>query len=107
MKPSNHYYEAHLNLGKMNSDLEKKLPDVLKEIEFKTTDIVSMPYKDLESEDFYIILTTKDSHLGTLTQRVKNSVSLLQELEYDVQRYKIESTIYDSKYEDKLELLNK
>ncbi len=105
MKPNWHYYEAHINLGDMSQLLEDGLMEVLGKIDFKTTDIVTMPYEGLEQEDFHTILTTKDSNLQVLTQRVKDSVNLLAGLGYKVNRYKIESTIFDSKYEDKLELL--
>jgi hypothetical protein len=105
MKPNWHYFEAHINLGQMSEALEEKLPRVLENINFKTTDIVAMPYEGLEQEDFYKIITTKDANLRALTSRIENSVSLLRYLGYEVQRYKIESTVYDSKYEDKLDLL--
>lgn len=104
-KPSYHYYEAHINLGNMDEVLEEGLMEVLNKINFKTTDIVTMPYEGLEQEDFHTILTTKDSNLKVLTQRVKDSVNLLIGLGYKVNRYKIESTIVDSKYEDTLGLL--
>lgn len=100
MKPTWHYYEAHINLGAMVEALAEGLPEVLNKINFKTTDIVSMPYEGLESEDFTVIITTKDSNLKILTQRVKDSVTLLSGLGYKVQRYKVESTITDSKYDD-------
>lgn len=100
MKPTWHYYEAHINLGEMAGALADGLPEVLNKINFKTTDIVSMPYEGLESEDFTVIITTKDSNLKVLTQRVKDSVNLLSGLGYKVQRYKVESTITDSKYDD-------
>lgn len=105
MKPNWHYYEAHLNLGPMDDILAEGLPEVLTKIGFKTTDIVNMPVAGLESEEFTVILTTKDSKLAILTERVSDSVNLLSGLGYNVQRYKIESTIYDSKYEDTLDLL--
>lgn len=98
-------YEAHINLGQMEKELEDKLQKVLENINFKTTDIVALPYEGLEQEEFYKIITTKDSNLRAITSRVENSVSLLQYLGYNVQRYKIESTIIDSKYEDKLDLI--
>lgn len=106
MKPNWHYYEAHVNLGEMNQELTDKLAAVLSQIDFKTTDIVSMPYDGLETEDFTVIITTKDSNLKSLTKRINDSVLLLSGLGYNVQRYKIESTIIDSKYEDKLDLLH-
>lgn len=105
MKPNWHYYEAHINLGDMVDTLADGLPEVLSTIAFKTTDIVSMPYEGLETEDFTVIITTKDSNLKTLVQRIKDSVNLLIGLGYNVQRYKIESTIFDSKYEDAMGLL--
>lgn len=105
MKPSWHYYEAHVNLSAMSEKLEDGLMEVLTKIDFKITDIVTMPYEGLEQEDFHTILTTKDSNLKILVDRVKDSVNLLIGLGYTVNRYKIESTILDSKYEDKLELL--
>lgn len=105
MKPNWHYYEAHINLGDMSEELENKLQNFLETINFKTTDIVAMPYDGLEQEEFYKIITTKDSSLRNLTSRIENAVSLLRFKGYTVQRYKIESTIFDSKYEDKLDLL--
>lgn len=105
MKQSWHYYEAHINLGNMTEAQEEKLQSFLEIINFKTTDIVAMPYEGLEQEEFYKIITTKDSNLRALTSRIENAVSLLQYKGYQVQRYKIESTIFDSKFEDKLDLL--
>lgn len=107
MKRDWHYYEAHINLGKMDKTLEIVLPEVLKGIDFKTTDIVALPIKGLESEDFYKIITTKDTNLETMKLRVSSAVEQLIDMGYDVQRYKIESTIIDSKYEDFFNLLTK
>lgn len=98
-------YEAHINLGEMSAFQEMNLQNLLDNMGFKTTDIVAMPYEGLEQEDFYKIITTKDSNLKVLTERIKNSVLILSSLGYNVQRYKIESTVFDSKYEDKLGLL--
>ncbi len=105
MKPSWHYYEAHINLGKMPHWLDDYLPTVLRMVGFETTDIVNNPQPDLEQEDFYRIITTKDINLNTLTIRINSTVKYLKSLGYPVQRYKIESTIIDSKYDDKLGLL--
>ena len=105
MKPNWHYYEAHINLGDMSEELEKALPNVLESIGFKTTDIVNSPIEGLEQEQFHTILTTNDPNLNNLKGRVGASVLLLQFYGYKVNRYKIESTIWDSKYEDALELV--
>ena len=98
-------YEAHINLGEMSPTLENMLQDILIELNFKTTDIVALPYKNLEQEEFYKIITTKDANLKNLTRRIKDTVKFLSGVGYKVQRYKIESTIFDSKYIDDLNLL--
>lgn len=105
MKPNWHYYEAHINLGEMDELQEANLKTVLDKIGFKTTDIVNSPIEGLEQEDFHTILTTNDPNLSALKGRVGTSVLLLQAHGYKVNRYKIESTIWDSKFEDALELL--
>lgn len=107
MKPSWHYFEAHVNLGEMTKDEELALVHLLEEINFKTTDIVNTPYEGLEQEEFHTILTTKDNNLQNLTKRIKDSCNLLIKQGYKVNRYKIESTVIDSKYEDKFNLLPK
>jgi 1,2-phenylacetyl-CoA epoxidase catalytic subunit len=100
-----HYYEAHINLDEMSEPQEEMLQEVLDKICFKTTDIVALPYENMEQEDFYKIVTTQDKNLKNLIQRVSDSVNLLMGLGYKVKRYKIESTVFDSKYEDQLNLL--
>lgn len=105
MKQRWHYYEAHINLGDMTSFEEKALPMLLDVLGFKTTDIVNVPIDGLEQEDFHTIITTKGENLAEITTRVRASVELLKLSGYKVNRYKIESTIIDSKYEDKWELL--
>lgn len=105
MKRNWHYYEAHINLGEMTKEQELALFHLLQEIDFKTTDIVNTTYEGLEQEEFHTILTTKDSNLNNLMKRIEDSCELLINVGYKVNRYKIESTVIDSKFEDHFGLL--
>jgi hypothetical protein len=105
MKPNWHYYEAHVNLGEMDTIHKVALPEVLNNLDFKTTDIVNLPIEGLEQEDFDTIITTKSDKLEDIKNKVYLAVVGLTELGYKVNRYKIESTIIDSKFDDKWELL--
>lgn len=105
MKPSWHYYEAHISVLNEATVYPKRLKSVLDKIGFHLTDIVTVPLEGLEQEEFDYILTSKGNKLKGFTEQVKNAVTMLKNSGYTVLRYKIESTILDSKYEDKLELL--
>jgi hypothetical protein len=105
MKPSWHYYEAHISLEDNNLVYPKRLKETLERIDFQITDIVTMPVDGLEQEEFDYIITSRGTNLKEFTQKVLDAVITLQKEGYNVLRYKIESTIIDSKYEDKFNLL--
>jgi len=104
MKPEHHYYEAHVNLGPVKRP--EALQHDLAEVGLKIVDLVGIKLPGLESEEFGIITTMHETNLKRLVSDVSMAVRLLREWGYTVQRYKIESTVYDSKFEDKFGLLN-
>lgn len=105
MKPNWHYYEAHISLGEMNKNDEDMLIPILNRVGFKVMDLAVIKKEGLENEPFHIIATAKSDCLQNLRDNVMSAVDTLKYAGYSVIRYKIESTIYDSKYEDALDIL--
>lgn len=103
MKPEYHYYEAYINLGPV--DCPKRLYVDLCGVGLKIVDLVQVEIPGLDSEEFGVITTMHETNLKRLVSKVSMAVRVLKVLGYTVQRYKIESTVYDSKFEDKFNLL--
>lgn len=102
MKPNWHYYEAHITLE--DTDRPEDLQSLLTDLGIKVVDLVNIPLDGLLNEEG-IITTLHSNRLDLLKDRVVYSVQALQSNGYKVLRYKIESTIFDSKHHDKFQLL--
>lgn len=103
MKPNWHYYEAHIEIAPIDQKNISLLKDDLQDLGFNLVDLVG-----IEREyNLNLITTFHADNLSDLQDVVYNSVKQLKALGYDVKRYKIESTVIDSKFEDKLELLGR
>lgn len=99
-------YEAHVTLGKMDARHKNMLiMSILPKSGFKITDIITMLVKGLEQEEFDTVITGKGDNLRQFTNEVQTTVLGLRNNGFEVLRYKIESTVVDSKFEDKFKLL--
>jgi hypothetical protein len=101
-KPNWHYYEAHITVE------EPAQPDSIYEVldflGLKVVDLVNINIKGLLNEQG-IITTMHSPNLQDLVDKTKLAVDTLKSYGYSVQRYKIESTVIDSKFDDSLKLL--
>lgn len=102
MKPNWHYYEAHITVKESSNP--QKLLSRLRDLNLKVVDLVNINIEGLNNEEG-IITTLHGSNLAHLTEQVRQAVQKLQLEDYTVLRYKIESTVLDSKHDDKLQLL--
>lgn len=105
-KFGNSQYEAHISLGKMSKYAEDKLIPILNRVGFKVIDLAVIKKEGLEKEPFHIITTAHSKNLNSMCHNVSSAVDELRSQGYKVIRYKIESTVYDSKFEDKFNLLD-
>lgn len=107
MKPSWHYYEAHITLEPVFGDSLRELKDVCTVYNFRVADLLMK--KELEDAPELsrtdTFTTGRSDNLKELISRTEELVKDLIARRYDVWRYKIESTVIDSKFEDKLGLL--
>lgn len=101
MKPNWHYYEAHIELAPINQADMKLLEDDLRELQFDLVDLVAIRRED----DLNLITTYHSTKLPELKEVVRGAVKRLKQWGYTVKRYKIESTVLDSKHDDSLALL--
>lgn len=101
MKPNWHYYEACIEIKPLDKKRLKELKVALDAIDFQIVDLVAIKRGD----ELNIITTSHAKNLQALNNRVGTAVRILQKLGYTVMRYKIESTVLDSKHEDKLGVL--
>lgn len=99
MKPNWHYYEAHVTIREPAD--HQTLLNALTFMGLKVVDLVNIDLDGMQNEEG-VITTMHSSNLQTLTEETSRAVKTLQSLNYEVLRYKIESTVIDSKYEDKL-----
>jgi hypothetical protein len=99
-------YEAHLNIDKLeDSQTHPALLKLLTDLGLKVVDLVNIPLKGLESEEFGTITTMHSDNLQTLIDNTRKAVLALQKEGYRVLRYKVESCVLDSKFEDSMKLL--
>lgn len=101
------YYEAHLTILGMNEELLSydSLLTEIKSLGLKPVDLVNIRREDLENEEFDLITTLHSPSLKEITAQTIKAVTHLKEKGYPVVRYKIESAVFDSKYEDTFNLL--
>jgi hypothetical protein len=102
MKPNWHYYEAHITIK--DTENKQELLDLLKDVGIKVVDLVNIPLDGLLNEEG-IITTMHGTTLSMLQLNVRLAVKTLQKYNYQVLRYKIESTVIDSKHDDVMNLL--
>lgn len=101
-----HYYESHITIFGEQEDWQiDNLLSLLQSLNLKVVDLVNIKRQGLQNEEFDVITTMHSSNLQDIVDKTKFAVEKLKFYNYPVVRYKIESTVYDSKHEDALELL--
>jgi aryl-alcohol dehydrogenase-like predicted oxidoreductase len=98
-------YEAHITLGKTNESQQNDLILSLNKLGFKVIDLAVINRPDLQNEAFDTITTSHSSNLQDLVDKTYDAVYNLKKDGFEVLRYKIESTIFDSKFEDTFKVL--
>ena len=104
MKNSRLYYEAHITIR-----ADEEIPYVSDEWDYFKTVLDSDVWKcsrfDEDDGDNYKDMwfcSTRHANWEKITEITKNALNILKDNDYDIIRWKIEDTILDSKYGDKL-----
>jgi len=100
-------YEAHITLLGNVDKKNELLLNVLKTLGMKVVDLVNIEKEGLQSEEFDVITTMHSPNLKDILGQTVLAVRTLQNMNFNVVRYKVESTIVDSKFDDKYKLLPK
>lgn len=103
MKPSWHYFEAHVTIEPVFGERLKTLKAISEEHGFKVATLLMKKEAEDSSEPSRTdtFTTGRSASLKELTMNTQSLVKCLQSVGFQVWRYKIESTIVDSKYDDK------
>jgi hypothetical protein len=108
MKPNWHYFESHITIDPVFDRKLAEFKKLAKYIDFHVANLL-MVKKDTRSvgqpSTIDSFCTARGENLEELKNRTKLFVKILQQNDFVVRRYKIESTVIDSKYDDAFELL--
>lgn len=104
-----HYFEAHVTIEPVFDERLEYFKSICSEFKFHVADLLMRKRKkDNETRsNFDSFCTGKDKNYDNIESRMFNLIDKLNKNNYHVWRYKIESTLLDSKYDDSRFVLNK
>lgn len=98
-----HYFEAHVTLDPVQEKAELELLDRLcSAFDFKRANLLMQKTSTAPKDAF---CSARSTSLTSLTRDVEAFVQHLKQNNFVVRRYKIESTLIDSRHHDELGLL--
>lgn len=103
------YYEAHITIEPIFGTRLLKAQEIAKPFGFRVADLLMQKNRqdapERSSKDTF--MTGHDTWYDNLGLRIKNLVQSLQDHDFQVWRYKVEDTMYDSRTFDTLRLLKR
>lgn len=109
MKPDWHYFEAHITAEPVFGERLEQFKTVCGNWLFRVADLLMQKREqDIPERSKYdTFCTGRSSNYSELLFRTVELIKALKESGFKVWRYKIESTVIDSKYHDKFNLVEK
>lgn len=106
-RPEWHYYEAHVTIEPVFNERLEQLNVMARFHGFHVADLLMKKRVEDQPErsQYDSFTTARDSNLGALKLKTAAFVRRLRENGFQVWRYKIESTVFDSRYEDAFGIL--
>jgi hypothetical protein len=98
--PAWHYYECHVTIDPVDGALLKEFTDICKENQFRVAALYMKKGTTLSPSDVDQFCTSRHTQYDVLYRRMLSLLWVLQGRGFVIRRYKIESTLLDSKYDD-------